>query len=217
MRQEVTQEMAFRRHLTGQKGFTLIELLVVVAILGILAAVAVPRVMGAIDNARERKALADLTVIRNALERFYLEYGVFPTDLAQLIDQGDFGPDFDFTNSYGNCYFYAVRWEVDASGTPTANALKDYILADPGQNPPAFADWVAGGLTGDKSCEGLDPRRENTHEAYFWGYDPGAGVTSVAVDYTAVNISNQPWRMQATLYYIQVDKPSGNWIVYTGQ
>ena len=123
--------IAIRKRLSGQKGFTLIELLVVVAILGILATVAIPRVMDAIDNARDKKALADMTVIRDGLERFYLDYGVFPCSLDYLATGGYIDPNFTFTNSYGHVYLYIVEWE----GATGPTSLKDYKLGDPGKVP----------------------------------------------------------------------------------
>jgi type II secretion system protein G len=129
----LNQVIAIRKRLSGQKGFTLIELLVVVAILGILATVAVPRVMDAIDNARAKKAIADMTVIRDGLERFYLDYGVFPPGLQALVSENYLDPNTKFTNAYGKLYFYMV-FRSDAVVTN----LKDYRLGDPGINPGAL-------------------------------------------------------------------------------
>jgi type II secretion system protein G len=127
--------IAIRKRLSGHKGFTLIELLVVVAILGILATVAVPRVMDAIDNARSKKAIADMTVIRDGLERFYLDYGVFPCSLDYLVSGGYIDPNFTFKNSYGHVYLYIVQWE----GATDPLSLKDYNLGDPGKVPDEIA------------------------------------------------------------------------------
>jgi type II secretion system protein G len=172
--------IAIRKRLSGQKGFTLIELLVVVAILGILATVAVPRVMDAIDNARDKKAIADMTVIRDGLERFYVEYGVFPPALSWLATQKFIDPNFTFKNSYGNYYLYVVRWD----GAAVAGTLSDYNMADPGKTPDNTIPFVNAATSFPVGLYDV------THHAYGWStviVAVGGVVSYVATSNTSGN------------------------------
>ena len=54
----------------NSKGFTLIELIMVTIILGVLAAVAVPRYMGAVSNSEEAAEAATIAALRTAVENF---------------------------------------------------------------------------------------------------------------------------------------------------
>ena len=59
-------------------GFSLIELVVVVLILGILAAVAAPRMFDTANNARQNGTKQSLSVIRDAIELYKSQNGSFP-------------------------------------------------------------------------------------------------------------------------------------------
>jgi general secretion pathway protein G len=73
-----------------QQGFTLIEVMVVVVILGILAAILVPKVMDRPDQARKTKARQDIRALEAALNLYKLDNYVYPTTdqgLESLIDR----------------------------------------------------------------------------------------------------------------------------------
>jgi|SRR5665213_497253 len=74
---------AKKRGLSPVFGFTLIEVLVVVAILGILAAIVVPRVMDRPDEAKRVAAKADVAAIAQSLKLYRLDNGFYPS-----TDQG---------------------------------------------------------------------------------------------------------------------------------
>jgi general secretion pathway protein G len=63
----------------GNHGFTLIEILVVMVILGILAGLIVPRIMGKPEEARRTKAALQIRSIESALKMYKLDNGVYPS------------------------------------------------------------------------------------------------------------------------------------------
>ena len=60
-------------HKSRQSGFTLIELLAVVAILGILAGIGIPRIFGAIENARLGADRANIAMLQSAVDRWSMD------------------------------------------------------------------------------------------------------------------------------------------------
>ena len=67
----------------GQKGFTLIELLIVVAIIGILAAIAIPQFSSYRQKAYNSAAQSDLKNIKTGMEAFMADNQMYPVDVIK--------------------------------------------------------------------------------------------------------------------------------------
>ena len=67
------------------KGFTLIELLVVMAIIALLLSIAVPKYFGSVDRSRETILRQDLSVMREAIDKFYGDKNKYPDALEDLV------------------------------------------------------------------------------------------------------------------------------------
>jgi general secretion pathway protein G len=79
----------------NNKGFTLIELMVVVVILGILATVVMPKLIGRTDKAKITKAVVDISALKTGLKLYKLDNGIYPTTeqgLAALITKPETEP-----------------------------------------------------------------------------------------------------------------------------
>ena len=63
---------------SSEKGFTLIELLIVVAIIGIIAAIAIPNLLNAIDRGKQKRTMADMRSLGTAVESYAVDNNVYP-------------------------------------------------------------------------------------------------------------------------------------------
>ena len=95
-----------RSKLTRDEGFSLIELLIVVAIIGIIAAIAVPQLMNAMDRGRQRRSMADMRNIATANGTYRVDTGAYAGTLPGL------SPTYmqvaPANDGWGTAYVYAT-------------------------------------------------------------------------------------------------------------
>lgn len=77
--------------MTGKKinshnGFTLIELLVVLSVIALLLTLAMPRFFKSIDTSRDKALKQDLSVLREAIDKYYGDHSRYPDTLQNLVD-----------------------------------------------------------------------------------------------------------------------------------
>lgn len=109
-----------------QKGFTLLEIMVVIVILGVLASLVVPNLMGNKDKADRQKVVSDVIALENALDMYRLDNSVYPsTDqgLEALVEEPTGTPAPRNYREDG----YIRRLPQDPWGN-------DYVLNSPGEN-----------------------------------------------------------------------------------
>ena len=115
-----------RQKLGRQSGFSLIELIAVVAILGILAAVVAPNILGAPGKARVTRAKTDITAVVSALQTYKLDNFNYPTTdqgLKALVEQPTGDPEAPNWQDGG----YLTSMPKDPWG-------RDYLYVSPGEN-----------------------------------------------------------------------------------
>ena len=101
-----------------KKGLTLIELLIVVMILGVLAAIAVPRFNAMTDDAKENTCEANCDTISNQIELYWIETGSYPANITDVTGDLNRFPDGPPVCPKGGTYYMTSehRAACDHSG-----------------------------------------------------------------------------------------------------
>lgn len=110
-----------------KEGFTLIELLIVVAIIGIIAAIAIPNLLNAIQRGKQKRTMADMRAIGTAVESFAVDNNEYPAGgsavstiktllepryIAQLVVVDAWNQNIDYISS--------------PTGSPQAYSIESY-------------------------------------------------------------------------------------------
>jgi len=78
-----------KKRLHEEKGFTLIEILIVVMIIGLIASLVAPNLMGKFERSKEELAKAQVEMLSSGVQSFMLDESRCPNDLSELIKPGD--------------------------------------------------------------------------------------------------------------------------------
>ena len=76
------------------KGFTLIELLIVVAIIGIIAAIAIPNLLNAIDRGKQKRTMADLRSMGTSIEEYSIDNNFYPSASSMAALEAEVTPSY---------------------------------------------------------------------------------------------------------------------------
>ncbi|MEJ2766441.1 type II secretion system major pseudopilin GspG [Photobacterium sp. MCCC 1A19761] len=129
-----------------QRGFTLLEVMVVIVILGVLASLVVPNLLGNKEKADQQKVVTDISALEQALDMYKLDNSVYPTTdqgLDALVSMPSSSPE---PRNYRNGG-YIKRLPQDPWGN-------EYQYVMPGEHGPV--DIFSLGADGQEGGEGVN-------------------------------------------------------------
>ena len=138
-----------------RKAFSLVELVIVVVIIGIISAIAVPRISGAARSSTAHSLAATLTNVRKAIDQYYAEHSKYPgydpttgnpdadAFAAQLLMYANEGGNTNQTRTFP--YIYGPYLRKPFPTNPFNNLDTVHVKAAPADTDPSkgSAGWVA--------------------------------------------------------------------------
>jgi general secretion pathway protein G len=122
----------------SQGAFTLVELLLVLVILGVLAAIILPKFSGVSERSRITATVTQLSTFKTALDAYEVDMGSYPKGKSGMLDLIQQPRD-------------AVNWHgpyLQADAMPKDPWGNDYVYELPGRHNPSFYDLSSAGPDG---------------------------------------------------------------------
>lgn len=138
------RHLAKRKTRVGEAGYSLLELLVVLAIMGLIIAIAAPRVIGFFEASKAKTAKIQIANISAALDLYFLTEGTYPTEtqgLKALVERPEGG------GNWGGPYLTRADGIIDPWG-------KGYFYKQPGTH--GKVDVSSLGADGKEGGDGED-------------------------------------------------------------
>ena len=106
----------------NKKGFTLVELLIVVAIIGIIAAIAIPNLLVALQKGKQKATMGDMKSIGTAIESYITDWSIAPnTDIATFSVATWFVPFYikimPDRDAWGTVFYYDHTGDLYSIGS----------------------------------------------------------------------------------------------------
>lgn len=130
-----------------EKGFTLIELLIVVAIIGIIAAIAIPNLLNAIDRGKQKRTMADMRSVGTAIESYAVDNNYYPRNMSNVAAAGiSTHVTPIYIKTVPTTDGWANAWDIDSTALGT-----EYTITSIAKD--AAAGTNNGGTTTDFACD----------------------------------------------------------------